>query len=82
MTNSTTTTFPSDDEWEEIERTIRRRIRLAIMARRLAIFGALTASLFMLLYWCFCIHHIGEGRTNHWTEAIEAYRRDAGAEPR
>lgn len=69
------TTFPSEDEWEAIERTIRKRMRLAVAARRIAIACAFLTFLFMLLYWCFCIHHMGQGKPNLWAEAIENSRR-------
>ena len=74
--NLTTTTFPSDDEWELIERAIRRRIWLATMTRRIALMAAATLILFAFLYWLFCVHHLGEGRYDQWGEALRHVQHD------
>ena len=67
---SQTTTFPSDDEWERIERNIRRWIWLATMARRIAVMATAALILFAFLYWLFCVHHLGEGRYDQWSEEL------------
>ena len=73
----TLTTFRSDEEyWAWIEKQVRWRDRLYKAARYAALMASATLLLFALLY--FCVRHMGTGRYDQWSEAINSVRLQGG----
>ena len=70
----TLTAFPSDDEWEEIERRARTACWLRVQAARLAILLAGTLILFGLVF--FIASHASPRQYDPWAVSCEAYLRE------
>ena len=70
----TTMTFPSDDEWEEIDRRARTEYWLRVQAARLALLLAGTLVLFGLVF--FIASHASPRHYDAWGATCEAYIRE------
>ncbi len=68
------TTFPSDDEWEEIERRALTMAWLRVQMERLALFLAGTLILFGLVF--FIASHASPQHYDPWAATCEAYLRE------
>jgi len=67
-------TFPSDDEWEEIDRIARTRYWVHVQAVRLALFLAGMLALFGLV--SFFASHASPRHCDAWSSACELYIRE------
>lgn len=67
-------TFPSDEEWEEIDKRARTAYWIHVQAMRLALLLAATLILFGLVF--FVASHASPRRYDAWSSTCEAYVRE------
>lgn len=64
-------TFPSDDDWEEMDRRAARYARMRALAVRAALFAALAAALYAMVR--FVALHAPARRYDAWGQTCEAF---------